>query len=92
VVSSIIWKNGASCVLPPIDYPQDNDGSQTPQSNITYAALLDRAAAEEPITEDMIREACNNMDAAQQFPFATQHDAIPEPIKQLLTKLRSVKR
>ena len=39
---------------------------------ITYAALLDRYAAEQPITEDMIHSACLNMEAAQQLPFAAR--------------------
>ena len=78
-------------MLPPTDYPQNRDTRNNTQADITYAALLDRAAAEKPITEEMIRAACLKMEAAQQFPFASKDEAIEPPFKQLLTKLRSVK-
>ena len=38
--------------------------------DITYAALLDRHAAEEPITDEMIRRACRRMETVQSWPFA----------------------
>jgi len=78
-------------VLPPTDYPKDSDNLTVNHSDITYAALLDRAAAEQPITDEMIRAACLKMEAAQQFPFAA-NDEVDQPLAtQLLTKLRSVK-
>jgi len=78
-------------VQPPADYPQDREKIKKTSADITYAALLDRAAAEKPITDEMIRAACLKMEAAQQFPFATQPEADERPLMQLLTRLRSVK-
>ncbi len=84
-------------MLPPTDYPQKSESSPHSPTDITYAALLDRAAAEQPITDEMIREACVKMEAAQQYPFANKDtqenldEVAAAPIKQLLTKLRSVK-
>ena len=77
-------------MLPPIDYPQDRDKRESTQTDITYGALLDRAAAEKPITDEMIRAACLKMEAAQQFPFASKDDASEPTLKHILTKLRSV--
>lgn len=78
-------------MLPPTDYPQDRDNHKSTQTDLTYGALLDRAAAEKPITDEMIRAACLKMEAAQQFPFASKDDPLTPTIMQLLTKLRSVK-
>lgn len=78
-------------MLPPTDYPQDNENLKSNQADITYAALLDRAASEKPITDEMIRAACLKMEAAQQFPFASDETPTEALIPQLITKLRSVK-
>lgn len=78
-------------MLPPADYPQDRDNQKSTQTDLTYGALLDRAAAEKPITDEMIRAACLKMEAAQQFPFASKDDPLTPAIIQLLTKLRGVK-
>jgi len=37
---------------------------------LTYAAVLDRHRRELEITDFMVRRACDEMDSAQQFPFA----------------------
>ena len=69
-------------MYPPVDYPVNDDAGMAAQTGgsegepITYAALLDRYAAEQPITEDMIQSACLNMEAAQQLPFAAR----PSPV------------
>ncbi len=78
-------------MLPPTDYPQDNDNITNNQTDLTYAALLDRAATEKPITDEMIRAACLKMEAAQQFPFASNDSRSEALLQQLITKLRSVK-
>ena len=78
-------------MLPPTDYPQDSDNLKSNQADITYAALLDRAAAEKPITDEMIRAACLKMEAAQQFPFAPNDEPAEPLIPQLLTKIKNVK-
>ena len=78
-------------MLPPTDYPQDSDNQKKTPTDITYAALLDRAAAEKPITDEMIRAACVKMEAAQQFPFALNDKTTDSLLPQLLTKLRNVK-
>ncbi len=78
-------------MLPPADYPKEIDNLKSNQADLTYAALLDRAAAEQPITDEMIRAACLKMEAAQQFPFASNDETTKPLTSQLLTKLRSVK-
>jgi hypothetical protein len=76
---------------PPVDYPVNEDtGANTLAGTslagpITYAALLDRFAAEQPITADMIHAACLSMEAAQQFPFATR----PRPVSRHFTEALS---
>ena len=37
---------------------------------LTYAAVVDRHRREREITDFMVRRACDEMDSAQQFPFA----------------------
>ena len=59
----------------PLDYA-DGDALGVEAGDITYAALLDRHAAEEPITDEMIRRACRRTESAQSRPFA----ASPKPI------------
>jgi len=57
---------------PPVDYPlktSKDDKADSP--DLSYAALLDRYDSEQPITDHMIQLACQKMDEAQQFPFAT---------------------
>ncbi len=83
---------------PPIDYPQAIDTPANQNGDITYAAILDLAEAEKPITDAMIREACTKMEAAQQFPFSAQPAATTPTssvgsagLTTLLTKLRSVR-
>ncbi|MCB1757038.1 MAG: hypothetical protein KDJ38_16055 [Gammaproteobacteria bacterium] len=39
-------------------------------SEISYAAVIDSDNEEVEITEEMIRDACERMDANQVFPFA----------------------
>ena len=48
----------------------DADALGVEGGDITYAALLDRHAAEEPITDEMVRRACLRMEPAQRWPFA----------------------
>lgn len=56
----------------PLDYPScataDADALGVEGGDITFAALLDRHAAEEPITDDMIRRACLRMESAHSYP------------------------
>ncbi len=87
-------------VQPPVDYPKTKDTPTNQPGEITYAAILDLAEAEQPITDEMIREACNKMEAAQQYPFAPQpantgksqtSSTRPTRLLTLLTKLRSVR-
>ena len=55
----------------PLDYAANEaDILGVEAGDITYAALLDRHAAEEPITDEMIRRACLRMESAQTWPFA----------------------
>lgn len=79
---------------PPVDYPLDGDGDiglSTPEgavasddSGLTYAALLDHVESERPITDEMIRRACQNMHAAQQFPFVSASEAVSTRLGRLL--------
>lgn len=64
----------------PLDYPVTDQpiGSSVKTEDITYAKLLDRHAAKQQITDEMIRQACLLMEAAQQLPFA--HKASPKPL------------
>ena len=57
----------------PLDYDAGNETEALglEAGDITYAALLDRHAAEEPITDEMIRLACLRMESAQAWPFTT---------------------
>ena len=65
-------------MYPPVDYPlkasQEKASQEDVQdaADITYAALLDRYNSEQPITHDMIQQACQKMDEAQQYPFPHQ--------------------
>lgn len=90
-------------VQPPVDYPQATDTPSNQKGDLTYAAILDLAEAEKPITDAMIREACNKMEAAQQYPFAPKSEITDATLSSqassygsaklltLLTKLRSVR-
>jgi len=54
----------------PLDYATgEGDALGVEAGDITYAALLDRHAAEEPITDEMIRRACLRTESAQSWPF-----------------------
>ena len=59
-------------MYPPVDYAVNDDTSNIAPSSedMTYAALLDRHASEEVITEAMIQSACLHIETAQQFPTA----------------------
>ncbi|NND91281.1 MAG: hypothetical protein HKN42_10490 [Granulosicoccus sp.] len=58
---------------PPVDYPVANRMMAAPPDEpINYAALLDRYAAKQLITDDMIQSACRSMEAAQQLPYAAR--------------------
>ncbi|GEM_PF-5764013 len=58
------------------DSPAARSGAATIAPGITpdmtWAALIERFEREQPITDEMIRVACANMDAAQVYPFAAQ--------------------
>ena len=59
-------------MYPPVDYPLKAPQEEVKEvAEITYAALLDRYNSEQPITNDMIQQACQKMDEAQQYPFST---------------------
>ncbi len=70
---------------PPRDYPietcDQTIGDDT--AELTCGALLDRYAAEKPITHEMIHIACSKMDAAQQFPFAPAEKTTVAKLKQM---------
>ena len=62
----------------PLDYAANEaDALGVEAGDITYAALLDRHAAEEPITDEMIRRACLRMETAQAWPFAAAPEESP---------------
>ena len=71
-------------MYPPVDYPlkasQDKASQEDVQdaADITYAALLDRYNSEQPITNDMIQQACQKMDEAQQYPFSASAEGSGE--------------
>lgn len=73
----------------PLDYALDTDElpADTAESGITYAALLDRFESEQPITNEMIQQACQQMEAAQQFPFAPFDQAGNVWLKRLLRSI-----
>jgi len=48
----------------------DGDALGVEAGDITYAALLDRHASEEPITDDMIRHACLRLESASAGPLS----------------------
>lgn len=82
-------------MYPPIDYPIHNQSHSSAFSgDLTYANLLDRYDSEQIITEDMIQSASLNLEAAQQFLFATQPvpfdntPAVPM-IKRILNSVKS---
>jgi len=60
----------------PLDYAAtdraDTEALGVEAGDITYAALLDRHAAAEPITDEMIREAGRRMDIAHAEPIDAQ--------------------
>ncbi len=60
----------------PVDYPVNEDAASQLDASLTYAALMDLHDAQQPITEDMIRCAVQNLEAAQHLPFATRAEAI----------------
>lgn len=63
----------------PLDYAEteraDAEALGLEAGDITYAALLERHAAAEPITDEMIREAGRRMDMAHAAPVDGQPDA-----------------
>lgn len=79
--SKICLYRGGKTMYPPVDYPlKASKKESVDAAEITYAALLDRYDSEQPITNDMIQQACQKMDEAQQFPFAavaTDSDGFP---------------
>ena len=60
----------------PVDYPVIEDAAGQLDGPLTYATLFDLHEAQQPITEDMIRSAAMNMEAAQQFPFVARPETI----------------
>ncbi|MGQ7845387.1 hypothetical protein ACUNV4_12970 [Granulosicoccus sp. 3-233] len=60
----------------PVDYPVNEDAAGQLDGPLTYATLFDLHEAQQPITEDMIRSAVLNMEAAQQMPFAARPETI----------------
>lgn len=69
-------------MYPPVDYPVSNNSDSAANADeMTYAALMDRHAAQQPITKEMIQSACASMEAAQQLPAATR----PAPIREAHT-------
>ena len=71
-------------MYPPVDYPLKASKEKTSKeevkdaAEITYAALLDRYNSEQPITNDMIQQACQKMDEAQQYPFSASAEGSNE--------------
>ncbi len=71
-------------MYPPVDYPLKAPQEKASQEDvkdaaeITYAALLDRYNSEQPITNDMIQQACQKMDEAQQYPFSASAEGSGE--------------
>ena len=59
----------------PRDDAQEAEPLGVEAGDITYAALLDRHAAEEPITDEMVRQACLRMESAQSWPFGALPNA-----------------
>jgi len=51
-----------------LELPEGNALRPLPKS-ITYGAIVDIRNVEQEITDFMIRRACEEMDAQQQFPF-----------------------
>lgn len=51
---------------------KEDSQARSQKAPITYAALLERFEKEQEITDDMVREACANMEAAQVYPFAAE--------------------
>ena len=77
----------------PLDYAiGDADALGVEAGDITYAALLDRHAAEEPITDEMIRRACLRMESAQGWPFAATPDPDEASATGTLARLFRVRR
>ena len=65
----------------PLDYAaNDADPIGVEAGDITYAALLDRHAAKEPITDEMIRRACLRMEAAQSWPSVAASEEAPRSV------------
>lgn len=60
----------------PVDYPVTEDVAGQLDGPLTYAALFDLHAAQQPITEDMIQSATQNLEAAHQLPFAARPETI----------------
>lgn len=81
----------------PVDYPVPDDSRATLDSDeITYAALLELHAAQQPITDAMIERARQQMEAAQQLPLAKtpqtiEHEtATAAPLAPVLSTWRKV--
>ena len=77
----------------PLDYAaNESDVLGVEAGDITYAALLDRHAAEEPITDEMVRRACLRMETAQPWPFASAPHASDDTPGNTLARLFRVRR
>lgn len=84
-VMSVRYKDSRTCAViaqeqavmqNPIDYPVADDNGSLPPGPMTVGLLLDMHKAQQPITEEMIRSATRNLEAAQQFPFAGPPETI----------------
>lgn len=75
---------------PPLDYPTENDvqPNDAAQADITLATLIDRHASEQPVTTEMIEQACRRMDAAHEFTIVAQENAIDSGIARILKVFR----
>jgi len=56
------------------------DKASVTSEALTYAATVSDHAVEYEITDVMISRACEEMDAAQQWPFAAAVDYIERPV------------
>ena len=72
--------------------PHGADALGVEAGDITYAALLDRHAAEEPITDEMVRRACLRMESAQSWPFVPAARERSDSASEVLARLFRVRR
>ena len=75
---------------PPLDYPTENNVQQMDavQSELTLAMVLDQHASEQPITNQMLEQACRRIDTAHELTTGTQDDAVDSGITRLLKAFR----